>query len=234
MHSFFWSACVCGICFTCWTAFISTHEFFHFYDSSFLPLPCRGEWASSCVVLNWQLGLNRSRLIGRKMGGRAEFTLEEVVASWMFLWRLVECLGEICLLIFSTLYSWSQKGLREGQDRRKRVCCWLLTKQRITRAIKSVYSVSSVTRWVPATYLVFFPHSVLGLVFWTAELNTEDTTSQVEKPTWSLLGEADKVWISALEKELWEKQGTYVQTNTSMELHVFWNLLFCLFVLERK
>lgn len=44
---------------------------------------------------------------------------------------------------------------------------------------------------------------------------------QVEKPTWSLLGETDKVWISALEKELREKQGTYVQTNTSMELNVF-------------
>lgn len=98
----------------------------------------------------------------------------------------LEHLGEVFLLICPTSDSWSQKaGKGTGEDRRKKVSCWPLTKQRMLRArnLERAYSVKSVTRWVPAAYLVLFPPSFLGLVFWTTELNTEDTASR-EKPGW--------------------------------------------------
>lgn len=58
----------------------------------------------------------------QKIGDIPEITLEEITASLRLLWRFLEWLVEIFLLICLLLDSWSQKVSKGmGQDRRKRV-----------------------------------------------------------------------------------------------------------------
>jgi len=62
MNSLLCFACVHSFCFTydAVTVFISTHDFFQFYLSDWLPCPIWGKWASDHVALSCLLGLNHN------------------------------------------------------------------------------------------------------------------------------------------------------------------------------
>lgn len=49
MKSLFYFACVHDFCFLCWTVFVSSHKFSHFYSSNSLPHCSGREWASGSV-----------------------------------------------------------------------------------------------------------------------------------------------------------------------------------------